>query len=346
VRSREENLAMLRQAHQPIAPGQKFEVKDFGPEDAEGIASLYYAVYGETFAVDSVYDPDQIREANATGQVHHVVGRTEAGEVIGLYALFRSPPGRHIMEAGSWIVLPAYRNSTLAMRLAQRIHCNPPERLNLNAIFGQSVCDHLITQKMGEKFKCISCALELEPMPPRPEDNENWSGGRISLLDGFIIVRDVPHAVRPPEPYADTLRRLYAERGLVREFVADGPAQGETRSSVLSLKTASLAKITVEAIGSDFTGHLAGLERDYPGRHVTQLVLPLWQPGMTQAVAAARQAGFFLGGLLPLWADRDALLMQKLGTDPDYSKIQLYTQQAKDLLALVAADRESLANAR
>jgi|GEM_PF-6170382 len=36
------------------------------------------------------------------------------------------------------------------------------------------------------------------------------------------------------------------------------------------------------------------------------------------------------------------LLMQKLRTPPDYSRILLYTQEAKDLLDLVVRDRASL----
>lgn len=109
------------------------------------------------------------------------------------------------------------------------------------------------------------------------------------------------------------------------------------------MEAASLVKMTVDVVGCDFAAHLARLERDYPDRHVAQLFLPLWQPGVSLAVEAARSAGYFLAGLLPLWADRDVLLLQKLRTEPEYSRIQLHTREAKDLLALIAADRASLA---
>jgi len=342
VRSREENLARLRNARRDIAPGQKFTVKDFEPEDAEGIAALYYAVYGETFAVDSVYDPDQIIEAHARMETHCVIGRTEAGDVVGLYALFRNPPGKRIMEAGSWIVLPEYRNSTLAMRLASRIHLTPPPHLGLDVIFGQVVCDHVITQKMGAKFKAFSCALEVEAMPPRPDDAEGRSGGRITLLDTFALLHDVPHAVHLPDRYAESLRGMYASCGLSREFLEDGPPQAETRCRVETIDAASLVRMSVDEAGRDLGARLEELERDYPDRQIAHLIIPLWRPGASAAVEAARKAGFFLGGLLPYWDDRDMLLMQKLRTPPDFSRIQLYTQQAKDVLELVAADYASL----
>lgn len=342
MRSREENLARLREEAREITPGQKFEIRDFEPEDAPGVAALFYAVYGESFPVDSVYDPEQIAQANASRQVHHVVARTLSGEVIGLHAYFRNPPGRHIMELGSWMVLPAYRNTTLAVRLAQRAVGNPPAHLDLHVIFTQNVCNHLISQKMAVKYNFLSCALELEAMPPGDEDAGGGSAGRISLIGAFMLLRDAPHAVRLPGAYAPTLRRMYASRGLSREFVDDGQPRGETRSAAQSMDAASLARLTVSAIGQDIAAHIGRFGQDHPDRHVLQLALPLWQPGATLAVQAARDAGFFLAGLLPLWDDRDMLLLQKLRTEPDYSLIQLHTDEARELLELIVADRASL----
>ena len=341
--SREQNLARLRSSAREIAPGQKFEVKDFDPQDAQGIAALFYAVYGETFPIDSVYDPEHYIQANASRQMHHVVGRTVSGEVVGLHGYFRNPPGKHIMELGSWIVLPSYRKTTLAGRLLQRTLGDTPTHLGLHVIYTQNVCDHLISQKAADKYKFLSCAIELEAMPPRPEDAPEGAGDRISLIDAFIVRQDTPHAVRFPSAYADTLQGMYASRGLQREFVEDGQPQGMSCSSVESMDAASLAKMTIKVVGTDIAQHIGRFVLDYPDRHIYQIVLPLWHAGVSVAVQAARGVGFFLGGLLPLWDDRDMLLMQKLCTEADYSKIQLYTQEAKELLDLIAADRGSIA---
>ena len=90
---------------------------------------------------------------------------TPKSDVVGLYALFGNPPGRHIMEGGSWIVHPVYRGTTLAVRLARMIHHNPPARLELDVISGQFVCNHTKTQALGKHFGSLVCALELEAMP-------------------------------------------------------------------------------------------------------------------------------------------------------------------------------------
>lgn len=335
-------LAALRSERYEIEPSQKFQVDDFQPEDAQGVARLYYAVYGDTFPIDYVYDPAELVNLNTGLDLHQVVGRTENGDIVGLYALFRNPPGRHIMEGGSWIVHPSYRNTTLAARMARKIHLHPPDKLELDVIFGQCVCNHLITQKLGVSFKSKVCALELEAMPPKPDKLGGNQEGRVSLLDEFVILNDRPHAVFLPRQYAGILRSMYTYRALVREFAEDRQPVGGTKFSVLNLAEASFVKMTVEEIGRDFADRLAELEGNHMGYHVYQLVLPLDKPGNSLAVEAARKAGYFLGGFLPLWFDRDGLLLQKVVGEPDLTRIQLYRQESKDLLQTIMEDRRSV----
>jgi hypothetical protein len=341
-RTRAENLARLRERYVEVAPGQKFEVDDFHPEDGLGVALLYYAIYGEGFAIDSVYDPEELCRRAAGPDLYMVVGRTETGDIVGLYCLFRNPPGKRIMEAGGWAVLPSYRNTTLAMGLAQRIHSQPPSRLGLDVIFGQSVCDHLITQRMGDRFKSVSCALEIEAMPPRPE--KNGGGSRISLLDGFIIFKDSPHGIYLPEFYAPLLRNFYAERGLERDLYPDGEPQATSRCSMKRIEAASLVTMNVEIPGCDFPVVLARAEQENKDCHVRQLIVHLQRPGVSLVVREARKARYFLGGILPLWADYDVLLMQNISASPDFSGILVYTEEAKRLKDLIMVDWGSVAD--
>jgi hypothetical protein len=340
VSSRESLLSALKASARDIEPGQKFVVDDFRSDDAPGVAQLYYAVYGDNFPIDYVYDPEAIRAATASGQTNFVVGRTGTGDIVGLYGLYRNPPGKYIMEGGAWIVLPAYRNTTLAMRLARHGHGPLADRLGLNLLFGQNVCDHVLAQKLSLKMNAHPFALEIEAMPPRPEDGPN--GQRISLLDTFCIYHDVRHDIYLPARYDEILKGIYTVRGLERDFREDAPPQGAADCSVQVMDSASLAKLMVRKAGSDLGDRLALMERDCPGRHAYQLFIPLGQPGATHAADAAREAGYFFGGILPMWDDTDYLLMQKLNSDPDFSRIELLTDEAKALLAFVVKDREAL----
>lgn len=338
TRTRKESLERLRANPGAVEPGQSVTVGPFRPEDAEGVARLYFAIYGENFPLDYVYDPEQITAANAGPDLHQFVSRTQAGDVVGLTALFRAAPNPDVMELGGLMILPAYRGGTLKTDMHEAILTTLPDELGLNAIFGQSVCDHLITQKLARNFSFPPSALEMEAMPPRPEGSNDGVGGRISLLSGFRVYRDMPHTVHLPERFAGFLKDLYAKFGLERSFGAARPANGRTHAEVTTMDGASLAKLLVDEPGADLDETIDAFEDGHPGRHAYQLQLPLAHPGLPAAAETARERGYFFGGLLPLWTGTDVLLLQKLTSDPDFSLPLLLTDEARALMDRIRSD--------
>jgi len=338
TRTRKENLDRLRANPGTVEPGQRVEVGPFRPEDAEGVARLYFAIYGENFPLDYIYDPEQITAANAGPELHQFVARTASGDVVGLTALFRAAPNPGVMESGGLMILPAYRGGTLTMRMTKASLATLPEELGLNAIFGQSVCDHLITQKLARHFSFPPYALEMEAMPPRPKGSTDGVGGRISLLSELRVYRDVPHTVHLPERFAGFLEDLYGKYGLKRSFGTPQPASGRTRASVTTMDGASLAKLLVDEPGADLGETIDAFENGHPGRHAYQLQLPLAHPGLPAAAETARERGYFFGGLLPLWTGTDVLLLQKLASDPDFSLPLLLTDEARELMDRIRSD--------
>lgn len=337
-KTRQQCLHWLQSNVQSVAPGQDVTVDFFQPEDAEGVARLYYAIYGDTFAIDYVYDPERIREANQGPDLHHVVARTGAGEVVGISALFRVPPGKGILEAGGLMLLPDYRLGTLLFRLIDLTQQKAKDHLQLNAVFGQSVTDHLTTQKINARYGYHPLALEMESMPARPDGE----GGRISLLNEFVVFKDIPHTVHLPEAYAPLLREMYTGLGLARECLDGVEPTGTTAWELTEMPVASLVKILVTEIGIDFPAALQRFALAHPGLHAMHLQLPLAHPGLPWAVEQARAQGFCLGGLLPLWTDRDMLLLQKLAEPPDFAAPALLTDEALGLLEHIRSDWESL----
>lgn len=63
-------------------------------------------------------------------------------------------------------------------------------------------------------------------------------------------------------------------------------------------------------------------------------------------MALLRERGYFLGGPLPRWLDTDGLLMQRLLCPPDFDENQLYSDRAREILALVRRDEERASAAR
>ncbi len=342
TRTRKENLDRLRANPGTVEPGQSVTVGPFRPEDAEGVARLYFAIYGENFPLDYVYDPEQITAANAGPELYQFVARTPAEDVVGLTAFFRVAPNPGIMESGGLMILPPYRGGTLTMRMTKASLATLPEELGLNAIFGQSVCDHLITQKLARHFSCPPYALEMEAMPPRPEGSTDGVEGRISLLNELRVYRDVPHTVHLPERFADFIKNMYTKYGLKRSFGAASPASGRTRAGVTTMEGASLAKLLVDEPGADLCEAIEAFEAGHPGRHAYHLQLPLAHPGLPAAAETAREHGYFFGGLLPLWTGTDVLLLQKLTSDPDFSLPLLLTDEARELMDCIRSDWAAL----
>lgn len=336
TRSREQCLQWLRENPRQIAPGKRVQVDRFAPDDAEGVARLYYAIYGEGFAVDYVYDPERIRAHNAGPDLHQMVARTEDGEIVGLSALFRAAPGAGILEVGGLMLLPEYRGGKTALLLAIRSFEMARDELGLNVLFGQCVTDHLVTQKLNVRFGFSSLALEVEAMPPRP----GGTGERISLLDDFVIFHDSPHEVHLPEVYEAFLLENYNKLGCERRFLPPGEVASKSVWQSENLQSASLVKTELTTIGKDFAEIVQDVACSHPESHAWQLFLPLCDPGLPAAVEQARALGYGLGGLLPLWHDHDVLLLQKVRGAPDYEAVKLLGDRSHWLFDFVRCDLE------
>lgn len=331
--TRQECLDLLKAESYSVAPGQKAVVDEFRPEDAEGVARLYYAIYGDAFPIDYVYDPESIRQGHQAGDLFPVVGRTASGDIVGVMSLFRSAPGRGILESGGLMILPEYRQGLLLMRLYERNQKLARSLPWLNLEYSQMVTDIETPQRMSARFGTRGLALELEAMGPRP----GGDGRRVSFVDEFIIFRDAPQDIHLPECYADLLRGQYAALGLERRFLMGIEASGSTRLTRSVLQWADQTKILVKRIGADFAEVLREAEQG-TASPVVQLLLPLGDPALPRAVELARAQGFWLGGLLPLWTDADMLLLQKLASRPDFDAVFLFSDEAQALMQRVRAD--------
>jgi hypothetical protein len=332
-------VAEIARHYQPLVPAQAYALDVFKPEDAPGIARLYYGAYGEHFPIDYVYDPAAIIARNANGDVRHLVARTEVGDVVGVGALFFSAPTKVMMEMGAFIVDPAYQGGRLVLKLAQITGDDLPGEIGLKAVLSQAVCDHLVTQKPQQRLGYRPFAIELAALPERRADRQFGVSGRISLLDGIRLFEDEPHTLFLPERYASWLTDFYAARGLQRRFERDTGPDGKTLDlDVQDYSSAGFARLTVARVGEDFERRLESFLTAFPEAQVWQLALPMSAPGCGLAVERAHGVGFFLAGVLALWSDHDMLLMQRLACPFDPDSINLLTDEAKRMLEDILAD--------
>ncbi len=338
--NKHENVARLRRDFTPVPPGKPLTIGPFQPEDAPGVSSLYLAIYGDAFPMEYVYDPEAVIAANQGPGLFQVVARTPEGEVVGVFSLFHSPPNARIMETGGLMVLPHYRGGTLALRLIKRMFEDIVPNLSLQGIYGQSVVNHLMTQKLARKMNHPTVGLELRALPARSDHAQEGDSPRTSLINEMIIHEDAPHTVHLPERYAGILVKIYDAMGLTRDFATNlsFAPQGMSQTEAMDLEYAALSRCQVERIGGDIRRVIDDFEKSRPDTQIFQLRLPLSDPGAPFAVETARSRGYFFGGLLPLWTGRDVLFLQKLDLEPE-EDMQLLTDLSREIVAFALADR-------
>ena len=104
--------------------------------------------------------------------------------------------------------------------------------------------------------------------------------------------------------------------------------------------------MTVPFIGADWEMVVAELLAEAKRRGVVslQVVLNTGCPAIGAATELLRTQGFFFGGFAPRWFGADGVMMQQLfDSEPDYEETKLYSQEAKDLMAFIRADKAALA---
>ena len=180
-------------------------------------------------------------------------------------------------------------------------------------------------------------------MPANLYDQASDPDSRVSATMDFKTVVPNPHDVYLPAVYEDALSFLYEGLDDARQLKVSEqtvPAGLATRLESKLYPFSQLARLAVWEAGEDLSEALAK-EEDAAARQgvrVIQVWLQLSRPWVGQAVTMLRERGYFLGGLLPRWFDRDGLLMQRMGHHPHWDGITLEYDRAKALLSLVQED--------
>lgn len=334
--TRVEALERLRCMSDVVEPDQSYVVERARPEDAEGIAKLFHIVYGESYPVDAYYDPDAIRSLQQAGGLHSVVARLETGQIVGHSGLYRaSAPFAGLLEFGLGMIHPAYRGSFILFHLSNVILTGPAQEVHVRAIYGEPVCDTVITQHLSSLYGLRPSAFEVDVLP-------GTGAGRVSC---FIMTKE-SHASRRrvyiPAVYAEQVAFLYscAERDRELCVATDEPGAGPTRAATALYAQARVARGNLMSAGADWAEYLRRSDADALGQgcRVLQWFVSLGEPHAGWAVQCLREQGYFLGGIVPRWFDDDGLFMQKVLDPPGWDRALLYGETARQIVELVRAD--------
>lgn len=327
-----------------ITPGQEFDVDLFRPEDALGVTNLFITVYGKEYPIKTFIDPDRLIRENKTGRTISSVARTSRGDIVGHNALFQSAPYDRIYESGAGAVHPLYRGGGgIFTRLIVHGMDVGAERFGVEAIYGEAVCNHVFSQKATTRIGAITRAVEVDLMPASAYEKEQSSSGRVSSLLDFVIKKPKHHAVYLPAVYEQSLRLMYEGLEEHRTFSLSDEELPDNLSTEIKTQVfdfAQVARFAVLQVGSDFTTVFDNEEKAAHEKDVA--VLQVWVklswPWVGQVADELRARGYFMGGVLPRWFDKDGLLMQKIMTRPNWEGMQIHFERAKKIVEMVKAD--------
>jgi hypothetical protein len=328
-----------------IPPGQEWSVTLFSPEDASGVTALFQAVYGNDYPVKAYLDPETLIRENRAGTIVSSIAKTSGGDVVGHNALFNSAPCKQVFESGAGLVHRDYRGGQgiFTQMVSHGLALGPEIFKNIEQVFGEPVCNHPFSQKMGRKNGFVTRALEVNLMPAEAYVKEGSARGRVSALLYFKTVRSRPCAVYMPAVYADLFGFLYDDMDDERDFVLSDqplPPDSATRLTTQVFDFAGVARIALEEVGSDLAAVFAEEEARLldAGIRVIQVWVSTGVPFAGAVVDFFRSGGYFLGGVLPRWFDADGLLMQKVVDPPEWDQMVLYYPRDREIGKMVRAD--------
>jgi hypothetical protein len=337
-------LARIKADWRDVPPGQSYELDRLRPEDAPGVAQLFSVIYGDKYPVVDYYVPERLIELNRQGKVLTVVARLSSGAIAGQIAYYQSsPPNKAVFEQGQLLVVPEYRNSSMAFRLLQQVDALSRTMHQAEAFFGEAVCTHLVTQKSVSRQDFSECGLELALMPVGAYEKEGAGSERVSCLLAARVDRDRHMPLFLPECYRRELELILSGFRLDRDIRFsddDRPAAQTSRLESRTFDFANVVRVQVATIGCDFPEHLEALAENVrrEGLAVAQVYLNTGEPGVAFAVGALRAQGFIFGGLLPRWFKSDGIMLQKLYVTPDFEAVNLFSDRAKALFSHIRAD--------
>ncbi len=341
---REEAIRRIESSGYVIEPDQPFVVDRFRPEDAWGTVRLVHAVYGRNYPFDAGYIPEKIIEGNRDGDMHHVVARTEKGDIVAQGVLFRtSSHYPRVYESGQGLTLPAYRGTPAFISIFQYIMEVLPWKLPVDEVMGEPSCNHTTSQKLMVRMGSRFTALEVDLMPGTVYAREGTVSPRVSCFLGSKSYRDRRQKIYIPKGYSKEMDFIASDLPISREkdaSVHSPPAAPTTDLAHQVFEQAGVARFNVVGLGKDFAQTAEAMESMAGGKSccVLQFFLNLGEPRVGFGVEVLRERGYFLGGLVPRWFDSDALLLQKVITVPDFSSILAFSDKAKALVDLVHKD--------
>ncbi len=320
----------------------EFRIALFTPEDAPDISRFYRDTYGDNFPIKYVYDPTEISRRYDGVNHRTAVVRDSENRIAAMGSIFRFAPNPLLYEAGQLMVSKLHRGKGLSNIIGRTVLEEYPTQIPVGAVFIEALCSHTLSQPSATNFGLLPTGVELEWLPAMGPKKDAGPAVNITLLMLFRVYRDAPHTIHTHPAYVDFIAQRIRELGVERTFEpGDSPVDESTEAQSDIQRDSSIATLSVVRPGKNWPAVLARFEAEASGcaLHVR---LNLGDQATPWAIDILRGRQFFLSAYLPLWFEKDGILLQKLPADPDFSVPRYESERAKGLAEAVRADWEAV----
>jgi serine/threonine-protein kinase RsbW len=324
-----------------------YSVRGLDPPEAIEISRCAYKSHGYSFFDDHIYYPQRLVAMNDSGELVSAVAVTQDNTFMGHAALLFQHDEDSIAELTFVFVNVEYRGQGAFTRLIDYLFTCPKKR-PLTGMYAYAVANHVFTQKAMVRYSINDCGLLLATSP------NSWkfkgiagdSTQRISVVLSFKYMEPpVAKELYVPAHHREIIEKLYNNIGAREHRYLTSAPESNAAQPAAEIESSfneaeGCAEIFIRKFGS---GVLKEVRRILRGFCVKQLAcinlfINMEDPGICEHTAELEKLGFFFAGILPCTRAGDAIILQYLNNvEMDYSKINLYTDMAKELCSYIRA---------
>lgn len=318
-------------------------VRHFISEDGEGIASLMYRNYGDTYYKTFYYDADAIRKANENKEIISVVADS-AEKIVGHFALVPSAVS-NIAEIGAAVVEPALKHMGIMSRMFDLI-VTAARGLQLDAIYGEGIMLHPYSQKANLHHGMIESAILLGEVPSSIEiEHRLKDNKRSGVVIAFLLFDQNARSLFLPSRYRKMIEETYHNGGII--LIPAAPSS-EIIDPKIDYRINPMLKTGTIVIETNISDQYLDTILEVLLSHPCDMIFADINLHRIESIDAVirlfNERRFFYSGLLfSYYRNEDYLRMQRKNVpDIDEEELICYSSFSQKLLDFILRDEASL----
>jgi len=320
------------------------EIRRFEKEWAIAISQIIYKAYGYSYPNEDLYFPDRIISLNESGQLVSVVAYdTKRDRIAGHYALEREDLGS-VAEIGQAVVSPQYRGLGLMKKIRLKTQ-EVGKDLGLDGIMSKPVTVHLFSQKTNEALGAVPVGMGFGVSPVKNfKKIEADTSQRGSCMYYFLPLKQRHRVLFVPHRHRQIIETIYTDLKLACTF-AEPKEEVRENGTVKSTYAPhfEVGSIFVTQIGKDNITYIKEAFFNLLFRmkaKVLLLYITMEDQDVEALVSEVGHENFFFSGILPSFTEgKDVLVYEFLPEAIDESKVEIYSERAKALVAYISNEK-------